>query len=192
MQTLADPQEANKISKLREELSGSRTLTEVADDFHLFEMATNKHFNQQMNQLQKANEFVQSECNITTNLAMQALSKIKNAMAARGEPTESIKVVPEIKKKTKVLIPSEAVLDERYDRMSRKDFSRKISTFQPPSIQLNDGYSNFRFSKRAGEVLSPLSKSKFGLTTRSHLRKMSLGQNPFRSEMHVRGDDQSA
>ena len=58
MQTLADPQEANKISKLREELSGSRTLTEVADDFHLFEMATNKHFNQQMNQLQKANEFV--------------------------------------------------------------------------------------------------------------------------------------
>ena len=129
MQTLADPQEANKISKLREELSGSRTLTEVADDFHLFEMATNKHFNQQMNQLQKATEFVQSECNLTTNLAMQALSKVKNAMAARGEQTEGIKVVPDIKKKTKVLIPSEAVLDERYDRMSRKDFSRKISTF---------------------------------------------------------------
>ena len=45
METLADPLEANKISMLQEELSGSRCLTEVADDFHLFEMATNKHFN---------------------------------------------------------------------------------------------------------------------------------------------------
>ena len=45
METLADPAEALKITRLREELSGSRTLTDVADDFHLFEMATNKHFN---------------------------------------------------------------------------------------------------------------------------------------------------
>jgi len=51
METLADPHEANKINMLRRELSGSRSLTEVADDFHLFEMATNKHFNQHMNKM---------------------------------------------------------------------------------------------------------------------------------------------
>lgn len=45
METLADPAEANKISMLQQELASSRGLTEVADDFHLFEMATNKHFN---------------------------------------------------------------------------------------------------------------------------------------------------
>ena len=45
METLADPAEANKISMLQQELASSRCLTEVADDFHLFEMATNKHFN---------------------------------------------------------------------------------------------------------------------------------------------------
>ena len=117
---------------------------------------------------------------------MQALSKVKNAMAKRGEKSSSqnVTVVPEIKPhKNRITIPSDAVLDERYDRMSRKDFSRKISTIQPTPI--NDSYANFRFSKRAGEVLSPLSKSKFGLTTSTHLRKMSLGNNPFRSEMRL-------
>ena len=110
------------------------------------------------------------------------MSKVKNAIAKRGEQTSiNIKTVPSIKEKTKVMIPSDAVLDERYDRMSRKDFSRRISSIQPSPI--NDSYANFRFSKRAGEVLSPLNKSKFGLTTSTHLRKMSLGQNPFRSEM---------
>ena len=106
-------------------------------------------------------------------------------MAKRGESNPiNVTVVPEMKnKKNKVSIPSDAVLDERYDRMSRKDFSRKICTIQPSPI--NDTYANFRFSKRAGEVLSPLSKSKFGLTTSSHLRKMSLGMNPFRTEMRL-------
>ena len=113
------------------------------------------------------------------------MSKVKNAMAKRGESNPiNVTVVPEMKnKKNKVSIPSDAVLDERYDRMSRKDFSRKICTIQPSPI--NDTYANFRFSKRAGEVLSPLSKSKFGLTTSSHLRKMSLGMNPFRTEMRL-------
>lgn len=113
------------------------------------------------------------------------MSKVKNAIAKRGESNPiNVTVVPEMKnKKNKVSIPSDAVLDERYDRMSRKDFSRKICTIQPSPI--NDTYANFRFSKRAGEVLSPLSKSKFGLTTSSHLRKMSLGMNPFRTEMRL-------
>ena len=113
------------------------------------------------------------------------MSKVKNAIAKRGESNPiNVTVVPEMKnKKNKVSIPSDAVLDERYDRMSRKDFSRKICSIQPSPI--NDSYANFRFSKRAGEVLSPLSKSKFGLTTSSHLRKMSLGMNPFRTEMRL-------
>ena len=64
--------------------------------------------------------------------------------------------------------------DNRYDRMSRKDFSRKANSYAP--VLINDGYSNFRFSKRAGEVLSPLSKSKFGFSTMSK-RKMSLLTN---------------
>ena len=60
--------------------------------------------------------------------------------------------------------------------MNRKDFSRKTNSFAP--VLINDGYSNFRFSKRAGEVLSPLSKSKFGFTMqKSHARKMSM-MNP--------------
>lgn len=182
METLADPLEANKITRLRDELSGSRTLTEVADDFHLFEMATNKHFNQHMNEMQKVRDFTQTECNLTASLAMQALSKIKTSMAQRGDSSIEVKTVPKIK--TKTLIPSDAVLEERYDRMSRKDFSRK-TTVCPPSM-INDGYANFRFSKRAGEVLSPLNKSKFGLSTRSHMRKMSLGPNPFGSETEMR------
>ena len=117
------------------------------------------------------------------------MSKVKNAIAKRNENTSiNVTVVPEIKThKAKVSIPSDAVLDERYDRMSRKDFSRKISTIQPNPI--NDSYANFRFSKRAGEVLSPLSKSKFGLTTSTHLRKMSLGMNPFRTEMRLTEDN---
>ena len=116
------------------------------------------------------------------------MSKVKNAIAKRNENTPvNVTVVPEMKQRTKVSIPSDAVLDERYDRMSRKDFSRKISTIQPSPI--NDSYANFRFSKRAGEVLSPLSKSKFGLTTSTHLRKMSLGMNPFRTGMHLTEDN---
>ena len=64
---------------------------------------------------------------------------------------------------------------EIYDRMSRKDFSRKSNSFAP--VLVNDHYSNFRFSKRAGEVLSPLSKTKFGFTTAKINRKMSFLRN---------------
>ena len=54
-------------------------------------------------------------------------------------------------------------VDERYNRTNNRDFQRKANSYAP--ILINDGYSNFRFSKRAIEVLSPLSKSKFGITT---------------------------
>ena len=49
METLANPEEAEKINRLRKELSASRVLTEVPNEFHIFEAATNKHFNKEMN-----------------------------------------------------------------------------------------------------------------------------------------------
>lgn len=43
--TMSNPDEALKINRLRKELSQSKNLTQVDNDFHLFEAATNKHFN---------------------------------------------------------------------------------------------------------------------------------------------------
>jgi len=117
---------------------------------------------------------------MTANIAIAALSKVKMAMAQRGQTKASTmsKTIQQFSapKNEKVTIPSDAILDERYDRMSRKDFSRKIVGNFPPTL-VNDSYANFRFSKRAGEVLSPLSKSKFGFTARTQMRKLSNGQS---------------
>ena len=65
--------------------------------------------------------------------------------------------------------------------MSRKEFRRKPNTFAP--ILVNDGYSNFRFSKRAGEILSPLNKTKLGFNARVQIRKMTLNPKNYRSEL---------
>ena len=54
MEALSNPDEANKINRMRKELSLSNNLTQAGDDCHLFEMATNKHFNDQMNMSQYA------------------------------------------------------------------------------------------------------------------------------------------
>ena len=67
--------------------------------------------------------------------------------------------------------------EPRYDRMAKRDFARKSNSYAP--VLMNDSYSNFRFTTRASEVLSPLSKGKFGLTNfhmTKNLRKMSLTQ----------------
>lgn len=45
IEAMSNPEEAEKIGRMRKELSGSRYLTDVPEDFHLFEHATNKHFN---------------------------------------------------------------------------------------------------------------------------------------------------
>ena len=55
--------------------------------------------------------------------------------------------------------------------MKRHDFSRKPNSYAP--ILVNDTYSNFRFSKRATEVLSPLNQKALGLGARMALRKAS-------------------
>jgi len=45
-------------------------------------------------------------------------------------------------------------------------------------VLTNDNYSNFRFSKRAGDVLSPLSTKKFGFGTHTlSIHKNSLYPN---------------
>ena len=46
---MSKPEEASKIRRLRKELSNSQGLTEIDSEFHLFENATNKHFNKEMN-----------------------------------------------------------------------------------------------------------------------------------------------
>ena len=50
---MANRDEAVKILRVRAELSSSRNLTEVLDNFHSFEVATNKAFNKQMNRHQQ-------------------------------------------------------------------------------------------------------------------------------------------
>lgn len=98
----------------------------------------------------------------------QVLDRIRQQMAQTSQAF-----------KFKKSIPTEEILDERYDRMQRKEFARKPDSFPP--ILFNDGYSNFRFTKRAGDVLSPLNKSKFGFNdasiVRKQLRKMTLNPN---------------
>jgi len=49
METLADPLEVIKLERVQRDLRVSHNLTEVTEDFHLFEAATNKHFNEHMN-----------------------------------------------------------------------------------------------------------------------------------------------
>ena len=46
---MSDPNEASKINRLRKELSRSNNLTVVENEFKMFEAATNKHFNHEMN-----------------------------------------------------------------------------------------------------------------------------------------------
>ena len=158
-QALSDPQEAVKINRLRKELSRSKGLTEVEDDFHLFEAATNKHFNKEMNR--------------------EAVTEQKQAARSRMESNAqgSAAAYESIKSNILASVESKGSEEVRYDRMAKRDFSRKTNSYAP--ILMNDSYSNFRFTNRASEVLSPLSKGKFGFTNHhmnKHLRKMSLTQ----------------
>ena len=77
MEAMSNPEEAEKIDRLRKELSASRHLTDVTDDFHLFEQATNKHFNKQMNRDQQLDGMVESTKGLTKKYALKALDDIK-------------------------------------------------------------------------------------------------------------------
>ena len=79
---MSNPDEALKINRLKKELSASRHLTEVASDFHLFEHATNKHFNSEMNRQQKLDGVVEDVSNLTKRYAVKALDDIKQMLAA--------------------------------------------------------------------------------------------------------------
>ena len=50
---MANNDEAQKILRVRKDLSSSRNLTDVFDNFHSFEVATNNAFNKQMNRHQQ-------------------------------------------------------------------------------------------------------------------------------------------
>ena len=63
----------DKLNRLRADLGTSRGLTEVASDFHLFEMATNKHFNTTMNNEQSLSPRGTEAEDSKHNFAMQAL-----------------------------------------------------------------------------------------------------------------------
>ena len=84
-----------------------------------------------------------------------------------SKPRGSAKsVVADITKKMNKKTPHVRPIEEiMYDRMTRKDFSRKPNSFA--KVLMSDNYSNFRFSKRAVEVLSPLNTKKIGLGTRA-------------------------
>ena len=69
METLANPEEAIKLNRLRADLGESRGLTEVASDFHLFEISTNQHFNTHMNKLQTFDGLKGDTENLTSNFA---------------------------------------------------------------------------------------------------------------------------
>ena len=67
--TVSTNEEAEKLNRLKAELASSRGLTEVASDFHLFEMAANVHFNKHMNKLQTLDGITNDTKFSTTNLA---------------------------------------------------------------------------------------------------------------------------
>ena len=76
METLNNPEEAIKINRLRKDLSGDRSLTQVDNDFALFEMATNKHFNTHMNEMHKLEGIGKDTMDLTSNIAQRVLNKI--------------------------------------------------------------------------------------------------------------------
>ena len=112
-----------------------------------------------------------AEAELTESFAKSALDNLKGILQGRNNSTKN-----------------HHGTETRYDRMERKDFSRKNNSFAP--VLINDSYANFRFSKRAGEVLSPLSKSKFGFTMRSNqkLRKLSYAGTNNTMDKSIFGD----
>ena len=156
---MSNPDEANKINRLRKELSRSRHLTEVEDDFHLFEAATNKHFNKEMNREALVDSKKGTQSSMDFNVVGQRAafdnikSNILNSVERMGQGSSVMHT----------------------DTMpSKRDFARKNNSFAP--VLINDGYANFRFSNRASDILSPLSKTKYGFNTTGmskQFRKMS-------------------
>ena len=56
-------------------------MTEVDSDFHLFEHATNKHFNKEMNKQQRLDGATEDAIGLTKRYATKALEDIKEMLA---------------------------------------------------------------------------------------------------------------
>jgi hypothetical protein len=83
IEALSNPEEANKINRLKKELSTSEMLTEVPEDWKGFETVTNRHFNREMNKMQKIDQFVAHEKGLTMKLANNVVNNIKASLAGR-------------------------------------------------------------------------------------------------------------
>ena len=82
LQAMADPNEAVKINRLRKELSRSKGLTDVDDDFHLFEAATNQHFNKEMNReaMTEQKSIMKSKVQANADSSKAAYESIKSQL----------------------------------------------------------------------------------------------------------------
>lgn len=156
METLAIPEEAAKIQRLQKELGASRRLIEVADESVLFENTTNKMFNKEMNRLQRVEVFNQAE---------------EEDEVVRENMSAADKVIDSFNRTTKSFYAANNPPD--------RDFSRKPNSFA--NILVSEKYANFRFSKRANEVLSPLSPKRFGFSTRQSFALTGRAAHPGKS-----------
>ena len=91
---MANRDEAVKILRVRAELSSSRNLTEVIDNFHSFEVATNKAFNKQMDrhQQKETERARRSKSKLSASMTLKYNSSRNKIVqrASRGEETPSI------------------------------------------------------------------------------------------------------
>ena len=138
---MSNPDEAIKINRLRKELSKSDNLTSVDDEFHIFEQLTNKHFNKEMNR-EVYNE--------------RAKGTIRKEYANKADDQEGFARI-----KSSLIGSS--------DKTTKKSDIHNDWHSNREQWWKYDKYASFSFANRASEVLSPLSKGKFGFT----LSKMS-------------------
>ena len=83
---MANEVEASKILRMRRELSESRDLTAVTEDNAMFEVATNSHFNNHMNEIvrleNEQNDRIKSDAG-----ANLALDKIRVMLSGQNSPS---------------------------------------------------------------------------------------------------------
>ena len=120
---MKDPEESSKINRLRRELHGSNSLTDVDHDNKEFEITSDDHFNAHMNkQIRKDNRPV-----IKDTMSSQ-LADLKTIMNGHG-------TLPNVKKAYQHAHSTEV----KYDRFMKKDFSRRKIDYVPQLI--NDNYA---------------------------------------------------
>ena len=144
---MSDPEEAQKLTRMHKDLSRSKNLTVVENDIRTFEHSTNKHFNMEMNK------------------------QIRKQEKRRGTQVSLYESMV-IEKKPK---PDPIWWNKGFKESFKKAFANisNINASKPNALPSLTNDSHFRFQKRAVEILSPLSRSKFDITTHQFLKKDS-------------------